>query len=464
MATIKRVGNSFYIRCYDGRDQNGKQIERSMTWKIPDGMTARRAEKEAERQAVLFEERVKSGMVTKERAMKFAAFSEKWFADYATTQLRPRTIDGYRRLMDRVLPVFGNMYIDKIRPTHLVQFYRELSETTKPKTYKCSVDLRSLLRASGESMTSFSSKKHISLPAIKSAANGRSINFRNALTISRALGKKIGDMFIAPEADVLSTGTIGKYHRVLSSMFQTAVEWEIITSNPCDRVSPPKSRINGGKTQKFLTADQSIQMMQLLEGEPEYYKNAIIVLLFTGMRRGELLGLEWEDFNEEYGTLDISKAVQYLPGMGVFDDKTKTESSNRVIRLSQTAVDALKAQKAWQDKRKEEMQELWRGSPKIFTTNYGDGMRPDTLTSWFANFMKRNGLPPIHLHNLRHTNATLQIVNGTSVTTVAGYLGHASASTTTKVYAHAIQEAQAQSADMLDDILSSKPKLAKKKR
>ena len=80
-------------------------------------------------------------------------------------------------------------------------------------------------------------------------------------------------------------------------------------------------------------------------------------------------------------------------------------------------------------------------------------MHPDTLTSWFSDFIQTTDLPDIHIHSLRHTNATLQIANGISITTVAGNLGHRNAYTTTKVYAHAIQSAAAASAQMLDNLL-----------
>ena len=88
MATIKKRGNSFLFRCYDGYDQNGKQIERTMTWKIPEGMSDRKAEKEALHQAALFEERVRTGQ-TAEKKIKFADFANKWFTDYAEVQCRP---------------------------------------------------------------------------------------------------------------------------------------------------------------------------------------------------------------------------------------------------------------------------------------------------------------------------------------------------------------------------------------
>ncbi len=454
MATIKKRGNSYLIRCYDGYDQNGKQIERTMTWKIPEGLTEKKAEKEALHQAALFEERVRNGQVTEGKALKFSDFAEKWFSDYANTQLRPRTIDGYRRLMARIYPSLGHLYIDKIRPAHLVQFYRELSETSKVSTYRCTVDLKSVLKSQNENMTSFSKRTGCKLGAVKQAACGGNVNLQNATAISKALKKPLKEVFsIAGTEEKLSASTVGKYHRVLSSMLQTAVEWGIIVSNPCERVTPPKAKKPKKEEAQFLTAEQAIEMLRLLEDEPEQYRNAITLLLFTGMRRGELLGLEWSDYDRVNGLLSINKTIQYLPDRGIFEDDTKNESSSRVIKLSQTAMAALQDQYKWQLEQKLKSGSLWKGTAKIFSTATGELIHPDTLSAWFRNFIDRTDLPKIHLHSLRHTNATLQIANGSAVTTVAGYLGHANASTTERVYAHAIQEAQAKSAELIEDIL-----------
>lgn len=99
-------------------------------------------------------------------------------------------------------------------------------------------------------------------------------------------------------------------------------------------------------------------------------------------------------------------------------------------------------------------------SRQVFVTQNGTPMHPDTLTSWFGNFIKTTDLPQIHIHSLRHTNATLQIANGVSVTTVVGNLGHSNANTTTKVYAHAMQSAAAASAEMMDGLFKPIKKLA----
>ena len=458
MATFRRRGNSFELRAFGGYDEKGKQIIKFKTWKIPDGMTDKKAEKEAEKQAILFEEMLNNGLVSDEKSMKFSAFAEKWFSDYAATQLRPRTIDGYRRLMDRVFPFMGHIYIDKIRPAHLVKFYRELSETSKAATYCCTLDFKATLRAAGFTQAAFSKKYSIPIGAVKKAASGESMSIQNAEQIANALEKPVKQVFSPSGKDEkLSASTVGKYHRVLSSMFQTAVEWGMIVSNPCERVAPPKEKA-GKKAKKaeaqYLTAEQAIEMLNLLESEPTQYKNAITLLLFTGMRRGELLGLEWEDYDREHGLLSINKTVQYLPDRGIYEDDTKNESSCRVIKLSQTAEVALQAQYKWQTTQRLKTGSLWQGTKKIFSTAIGDQIHPDTLSGWFRDFIDRSDLPPIHLHSLRHTNATLQIANESAVTTVAGYLGHASANTTTKIYAHAIQAAQAIAAERIEDILN----------
>ena len=120
MANIKRRGNSYSIRVSAGYDTTGKQIVKSMTWKIPTGMSDKKAEKEANHVAALFEEQVRTGQ-TAERKIKFADFADKWFSDYADTQLRPKTIARAKGLMERIIPALGHIYLDKIRASENIE-------------------------------------------------------------------------------------------------------------------------------------------------------------------------------------------------------------------------------------------------------------------------------------------------------------------------------------------------------
>ena len=100
----------------------------------------------------------------------------------------------------------------------------------------------------------------------------------------------------------------------------------------------------------------------------------------------------------------------------------------------------------------------WEDNDFVFATWNGMALRPDTLTKWFRKFIDRNELPPITLHGLRHTNATLLIAAGVNLRTVSGRLGHSRAATTANIYAHAIQSADAAAAEAIDDVLAPKPK------
>lgn len=99
------------------------------------------------------------------------------------------------------------------------------------------------------------------------------------------------------------------------------------------------------------------------------------------------------------------------------------------------------------------MGDVWKDEGFIFTRHTGEPIRPDYLTGWFKSFVKRNNLPDIHIHSLRHTNASLQIAAGTPLTTVAHRLGHANANTTTKIYAHFIKSADETAAQALQEML-----------
>ena len=122
MARIEPRGNSYRFIVYDGYDADGNQITHKTTWKPAPGMTKKQAEKEARRQAELFEDRIKRGLLV-DSSMKFADFAEKWFKEYAEQQLKPKTIAHYRALINKSI---GHISLEKLQPLHLQAFYNEL--------------------------------------------------------------------------------------------------------------------------------------------------------------------------------------------------------------------------------------------------------------------------------------------------------------------------------------------------
>ncbi|MGN0452086.1 MAG: tyrosine-type recombinase/integrase, partial [Acutalibacteraceae bacterium] len=95
----------------------------------------------------------------------------------------------------------------------------------------------------------------------------------------------------------------------------------------------------------------------------------------------------------------------------------------------------------------------WQENGKVFTQWNGKPIYPGTVSKWFSAFIKKNNLPPIHLHSLRHTNATLLIASGADLRTVSKRLGHSNMTTTSNIYTHAIKSADERAAELLGDIL-----------
>ncbi|HJA48306.1 MAG TPA: tyrosine-type recombinase/integrase [Candidatus Agathobaculum intestinipullorum] len=452
MATIQKRGDTYRITVSCGYDLNGKQIRRTMTWTPEPGMTRRQTEKELDRQAVLFEERCRTGQVL-DGNIKFADFAERWFKDYAEKQLRPTTVARYHVLMPRINAAIGHIRLDKLQPHHLMQFYNNLAETgvREDTRYQSTVDFKALLKSRGMTKREFAKQANISVYVLDSVTRGDKISASSAHKIASTLQLPLDKIFRPAEGkDTLAVSTILHHHRLISSMLSTAVKWQLIFSNPCSRVVLPK---NKRKEAVYLDEKQAAQLLQALEDESLQHQVIVKLLLYTGMRRGELCGLEWKDIDFERAIISVRRSSLYLSGKGVFEDETKNETSERCMKVSDDVITMLRIWRAEQAKERLRLGDQWQDNDRLFTAWNGAPIRPDVITAWFHKFVTKNGLPPIHVHSLRHTNATLLIAAGTNLTTVAARLGHANTTTTSKIYAHAIKSADQAAAEALQDIL-----------
>lgn len=452
MPTIEKRGDSYKIVVSCGYDLDGKQIRRRMTWTPEPGMTARQIKKELDRQAVLFEEKCRTGQIL-DGNIKFADFAEKWFTEYAEKQLRPTTVARYRMLMPRINAAIGHIRLDKLQPHHLMRFYTNLSESgVREDTRYCStVDFKALLKKQGITKRALAEQAGVSVYVLDSVTRGANINATSARKIISALELPLDKVF-APAAnkDTLSVSTVLHHHRLISSMLSTAAKRQLIFSNPCSRVVLPK---NKHREAVYLDEEQAAQLLTALDQESAQHQVIVKLLLYTGLRRGELCGLEWKDIDFERAVLTVRRSSLYLSGKGIFEDETKNKTSERCMKVSDDVITMLRVWRAEQAKQRLQLGDQWQDHDRLFTAWNGAPIRPDVITAWFHRFVTKNNLPPIHVHSLRHTNATLLIAAGTNLTTVAARLGHANTTTTSKIYAHAIKSADQAAAEVLQDIL-----------
>lgn len=454
MPTIQKRKDSYKITVSCGYDITGKQIRKTMTYKPESDMTPKQIEKEVQRQAILFEEQCQSGQALNNN-IKFSEFAELWLAD-RKKDLRPKTYERYKGMLPRINAAIGHLKICKIQPPHLRAFYSNLAEggIRQDTKYKCKISIDEYLHRHSMSTAQLCRLSDVPNTTVISVRKGNNVSLSNAQKLSKGLEMPFEDVFEPAEAGKsLSDVTILKHHRLISSILSTAVEWGVLFSNPCDRTKAPRV---GDKEPKYLDETQAAILLEILESESITHRTAVHLLLFTGMRRGELLGLKWADVDFETSTLQICRSLQYISDRGVYEDETKNKTSNRVIKLPQTAVSDLRAYKLWQMEQRLIVGDRWQDTGYIFTTDEGKPLNPDSLSSWFSKLMKANTdkLPFITLHSLRHTNATLQIAGGVPITTVAKRLGHSNSTTTGKIYAHAIKSADEAAAETLENLLT----------
>lgn len=358
-----------------------------------------RNKKEAEIELAKFVADVQNGMFVEGKSLKFSEFTEIWERDYGSKELAPSTYRRYLGMLEsRILPYLGHFRLDKIKPTDLMKLYDMLEQDTQIKR----------------------------------------------------LAKNNGERTLKP----LSKKTILEHHRLISAMLHKAVYWQLIPYNPADRVQPPRAP----KAQRKFYDDEQCRV--LLKGLNELkdseikYKVAIILTVFTGVRLGELMGLDLENIDFKNKEISVNKSSQYLASTGVYTKTPKTPSSYRHISIPDSVIEILEEYKLWYNDQKLFYGELWTNSNRLFVQSDGKPMHPSTISKWFVKYVGQIGLPVINFHGLRrHTNATLLISQNIDVAVVAARLGHAQITTTYNFYVHPIISHNKSAGNVLQNLL-----------
>lgn len=234
----------------------------------------------------------------------------------------------------------------------------------------------------------------------------------------------------------LSPKTVRNINQVISAALTFAKEQKLIISNPTEGSSLPKLE---HKEMKTLTVDQLQSFLR--EAKESGVYEMYYIELATGLRRGELLGLKWEDIDLKQAVIRVRRQVARINGE-IVEAPLKTKNSYRTISVGEDAVGILKQQKE-------------KGhSEYVFPSPTGGPISPDSVIQMLHRVLERAGLPKVRFHDLRHTFATLALQNGVDVKTVSGMLGHYSAGFTLDTYAHVTTQAQRQAANTMGGVLA----------
>ena len=246
----------------------------------------------------------------------------------------------------------------------------------------------------------------------------------------------------------LSAKTIKECHHFVSVVLEQALKEGLIPINLETRIDMPKQ---DKKAPNYFQPEQIATIRENLENEPIKWKTIVHLLLLTGARRGEILGLKWSDIDFVNNQLHICRNVLYRPDVGVYVDTPKTEKSDRWVALPVQTMRLLKEYQGWQMGERLRLQEYYQNQDFLFAQDNGNPMFPDSVTRYLSRFGERIGFH-VNPHAFRHTMASMLYFNGIDSVSISARLGHSSVSITQDIYSHVIKTADRRNADVLANI------------
>lgn len=369
MATVTKRGKTYRITISMGYDMQGKQIRKSTTFKPPENVTLKKADKLAHDFARDFERECMGEAALREN-MRFCDLCKWYFENYAPNRLKGVTVYTYQGQVNKhLLPAFGNVKLKDFTPSRLTKFFKETD---------------------------------------------------------------------------LSPISCKKLYTIAESIFTRAVEQGFIQKTPCRNVILPKT----DKIKKPALTDE--QTKNLLELVRKYspLNTLVKILLYTGMRSGEALGLQWSDIDFENHTIHIEHSLADVGGKH-FLQAPKTKSSVRYVGMSDILENILIEHYEHQQEIKEIVGKGYAHPEMVFTSALGNYLDRSSALQQFKRLIKDTDYSFASFHTLRHCNATLLINNGVDLKIVSEHLGHSSVSVTGDIYADVLADSRLKVADLI---------------
>lgn len=379
---IRCRANSYTFTVSMGLDVNGKQIRKYETWRPPEGLTEKRADKLAKMEYMNFKNHCK-GLSSLNENMRYKDLCKEYFKLYAPNKLKPITAYNYEKLVDyHFMEYFGNKKLKDISTSLLTDFFCKLTI----------VD-----RKGNRSPVSYTTTK--------------------------------------------------KLYTIMQSIFSFAVRQGYLKDTPCKNVILPSKSYIKKEERKYLLEDELPRFLSLFEGY-SVLNTIVKVLLHTGMRSGEVLGLQWSDLDFEKRIIHVNHNLSYVGNKFILTTP-KTKGSRRNIYINDSLLEILTEHERHQKMLNHMLGKDCKHPEMVFTSELGNYKDRSCLNTSFRKVLKGTEFEFMTLHCLRHSNATFLLNKGLDLKVVSEHLGHSTVATTANIYVDILEGTQKKTADII---------------
>ena len=470
--------------------RDGKR-EKTKIWTNEEQLKGKALRLKLEKEAIEFEKSVlQNSQGNNYQNMLLSDYIKHFRNVKVTAGVKHNTLLYYDNMAQRVNEYYRNVKITDITAANANDFLVWLKSQTSSiqQTARQRGNLKEFTTLYGVTQKAISDHANISIKTVEACYAGKNINSENAKKIYKAIFEIVNNkkhiieinriranrkpaepplpipnisfnhLFVVNEAAALSEKTIREHYVFLHAVLQLAFKEKIISYNPLDDTEKPK--VNTGEKECF-TADEIKSIIAILDCEVSQGKTSckwqavMYLLIFTGARRGEIMGLSWDSIDFNKGLMTIKQASSYShERKEVYIHTPKTKQSIRTIMLSTRVINVLREYK------KEYLQikskaTKWVDTGLLFVQPDGRPISPGAIDDWMQSFAQRNGLPHMNPHKFRHSAATNMLrSNQIDLKSASVMLGHSTPSVTANIYAHALKDNNAKACGVLADVYS----------
>ncbi len=489
MATIdvKKDGKGnvtgYRFRACVGRDEKGKQIWRTLSVDRPEGLTPAKEKKEVERQADAWEQSEKEKYErTQEKQDKskitLSAFiDEHWQKDHVLDGSHtPSSISFYQYMAEDIKSYFGDKKrLNQIDAETVKRYIRYLNTEARLKVndYK-EIPVSVMQDDEGATLTWKAEKDALSYQIWRKGRRGKKFEKIASTKELTYRDEKTGNYnyqvkarFERPGEEPYSKTTVIRHYQTFRNVLNYALRFGYLKEDPCKYLSVKDKPKKENKTVDFLPPAEAKRYIACLDQEPFYWNCLQNVLITTGLRRGECVGLQWGDIDKDKLTMTIKRnvTVDKTSELGYHVGKTKT-GEERTVPISNRLYEMLERLKAEREDKLSVKDENGNVITAVNILPHGyifcrDGdcyqpIYPTEVTRWTAKFVKRHNLQNVSPHDLRHTAATLALESGADLRQVQELLGHRDPTTTMQFYAGVSEEGLRRANQGIENLIVAK--------